>query len=255
MPAHARTTGREGVECALFTSLDPLACLITSCWQLCSCLWLAAAVACRLLALAFTASCRLRPLVVSLINYSYGRKQGGKCLLCLMLVTPLPPMVLYLGYLLDTLVNKSVPSWPLKPLLLCKSIPSTCDSSLPSEIPIVYKGFCLLGCRIGPLFFCEEVLPERVRKVSLERIRDMEDPHLEMTLLYSLPKFSYILRRCSSIICEATSNFDAAIRDALDSGIPYRNGPGQRPLCPAAEVGSTSVVLPSMPRLVTLCGL
>ena len=105
-------------------------------------------------------------------------------------------------------------------------IPSTCDSSLstlPPEIPIVRNGFCLLGCPIGPCSFCEEVLLDRVKKirVSLERLQDMEDSHFETTLLrscLSLPKFSYVLRTCPpSNICQATSSFDAAIREALVS--------------------------------------
>ena len=44
---------------------------------------------------------------------------------------------------------------------------------------------------------------------------DMEDSHLETTLLrscLSLPKFSYVLRTCPpSNSCQATSNFDAAV--------------------------------------------
>ena len=44
-------------------------------------------------------------------------------------------------------------------------IPNTCDSSLstlPSDIPVVRNGFCVLGCPIGPLWYCEEVLLDRV---------------------------------------------------------------------------------------------
>ena len=83
-------------------------------------------------------------------------------------------------------------------------IPSTCDSTLstlPSEIPVVRDGFCLLGCPVGPPTFCDEALQGRVRKIreALERIHDMEDSHLETTLLRSclaLPKFAYALRTC-----------------------------------------------------------
>ena len=105
-------------------------------------------------------------------------------------------------------------------------IPSTSDSSLstlPPEVPVVRNGFCLLGCLIGPPTFCEEVLQDSVEriKVSLKRLRDMEDTHLETALLRSclaLPKFSYILRTCPpSNIYHATLGFDAAIREALES--------------------------------------
>ena len=58
-------------------------------------------------------------------------------------------------------------------------------------------------------------------RVFLERLQDMEDSHLETTLLrscLSLPKFSYVLRTCPpSNICQATLSFDAAIREALES--------------------------------------
>ena len=105
-------------------------------------------------------------------------------------------------------------------------IPNVCDSSLstlPSEVPVTRNGFCLLGCPIGPSSFCEEVLQERVGKIkgSLERLRDLSDSHLETTLLRSclaLPKLSYVLRTCPpSNISQATSVFDAAIREALES--------------------------------------
>ena len=103
-------------------------------------------------------------------------------------------------------------------------IPNACDSSLstlPSEVPVTRNGFCLLGCPIGPSSFCEEVLQERVGNIkgSLERLRDLSDSHLETTLLRSclaLPKLSYVLRTCPpSNISQATSVFDAAIREAL----------------------------------------
>ena len=105
-------------------------------------------------------------------------------------------------------------------------IPSTSDPSLsplPPEIPVAREGFCLLGCPIGPPAFCDEVLQGRVRKIreSLERLHDMQDSHLETTLLRSclaLPKFAYALRTCPpSFICQATYKFDSAIRETLES--------------------------------------
>ena len=129
----------------------------------------------------------------------------------------------------STLWNQRAPRSASISIDLGKSllfIPNVCDSSLstlPSEVPVTRNGFCLLGCPIGPSPFCEEVLQERVGKIkgSLERLRDLSDSHLETTLLHSclvLPKLSYVLQtRPPSNISQATSVFDTAIREALES--------------------------------------
>ena len=94
-------------------------------------------------------------------------------------------------------------------------------SPLPSEIPITRQGFSFLGCPIGPPVFCEAVFSSRIAKMkgSLEALRGINDSQLETTLLPSclaLPKVAIVLHSCPpSHVFNATSDFDAAIRDTL----------------------------------------
>ena len=72
MPAHARTTGREWVQCALFNSLDgPFSLLYNF-----------------LLPVVLSLLLVSPSLIASFIIHTV-ENRGGKCLLCLMLVTPL----------------------------------------------------------------------------------------------------------------------------------------------------------------------
>ena len=95
------------------------------------------------------------------------------------------------------------------------------NNPLPPEIPVAREGFCLLGSPIGPASFCETIVSRRVEKIkiSIERLRDLEDSQLETTLLRSclaLPKFNFALRTCSpDSIKQACATFDEVIRIAL----------------------------------------
>ena len=100
------------------------------------------------------------------------------------------------------------------------------NSPLPSDIPITRRGFCLLGCPVGPPDYCEEVFRDRLAKVrvSLVALRDMGDSQLETILLRSclaLPKVSFVLRACPpsapTHICQAATDFDRALREPLES--------------------------------------
>ena len=96
-------------------------------------------------------------------------------------------------------------------------------SSLPPDIPITREGFCLLGCPIGPLSFCEKVCQDRVAKigVSLKTLHDLGDSQMETVLLrscFALPKFSYLLRTVPpDFIGQAAKDFDVIMRKALES--------------------------------------
>ena len=105
-------------------------------------------------------------------------------------------------------------------------VPSQCDASqspLPPDIPIRRDGLCLLGCPIGPPSTCEEVLQARIHKIKgcLGVLHELGDAQMETTLLRSclaLPKLSYTLRTCPpSHITKATSEFDAAMRESLET--------------------------------------
>ena len=97
------------------------------------------------------------------------------------------------------------------------------NSPLPSDIPIIRRGFCLLGCPVCPPDYCEEVFRGRLAKlrVSLVALLDMGDSQLETTLLHSclaLPKVSFVLHACPRThICQAATDFDRALREALES--------------------------------------
>ena len=110
-----------------------------------------------------------------------------------------------------------------KSLLFIPEEVATPNSPLPPDIPIARRGFCLLGCPIGPPDFCEEVFRDRIAKVktALKALRDMGDSQLEITLLRSclaLPKVSFVLRACPPThIHQAAADFDYAVREALES--------------------------------------
>ena len=97
------------------------------------------------------------------------------------------------------------------------------NSPLPPDIPMARRGFCLLGCPIGPPDFCEEVFRDRIAKVktALKALQDMGDSQLDITLLRSclaLPKVSFVLRACPPThIHQAAAEFDYAVREALES--------------------------------------
>ena len=138
-------------------------------------------------------------------------------------------------------------------------VPSQCDSSnsyLPSDIPVIRGGFCLLGCPIGQTPYCEEVLQDRITGIrkSLAALHDMQDSQLETTLLcscLSLPKFFYILRTTPlSYIEQAARDFDVAVRETLEAivGIPITEWSWLKASLPSSRGVSTSGALPSTPR-------
>ena len=127
-------------------------------------------------------------------------------------------------------------------------IPQQCESSntvLPPEIPVTQSGFTLLGCPIGPPSYCEEMLQARVYKVreSLAALHDLGDSQIETALLRSclaLPKLSYVLRTCPpDHIQRAARNFDAALREALESilGGPMTEWSWQKASLPSSRGG------------------
>ena len=97
------------------------------------------------------------------------------------------------------------------------------QSPLPPDIPMVRRGFSLMGCPIGPPGFCEEVFSARLRKlkVSMETLSDMDDAQLETTLLRSclaLPKVSFVFRACPpSHFSHSSADFDTTMRRSLET--------------------------------------
>jgi len=74
-------------------------------------------------------------------------------------------------------------------------------TNLPCEIPTMSESIVFLGNPIRPPSFGEAAVPNRVEKAKavLTKLQDLEDSHMEASLLRSclaLPKVSFSLRTC-----------------------------------------------------------
>ena len=111
---------------------------------------------------------------------------------------------------------------------------------LPLDLPVSTAGLFLLGAPVGSGHHIRQELTKRVDKtlVALARLPDLEDPHIEATLLrhsLSFPRINYALRTCPPYaVSEALAQYDEGVREALATlvGSPFPHGLGEKQASP-----------------------